>query len=407
MMKSRRRATGLAAALVIAGCTQGAPPEEAGGARFVEVGDGDTWTDVASRLVTCEGQSDVTAIADYLQEANPVIDEVGLSVGQIVAFDPGAVDLDSCELDAPSGDDELVAAGSAADSSDGSDNETVSEADGGEVAEAAVVAVEPASMSVLFEEDFADPDAMNRFRWQIHHKPSANGTPDEWQADHDEDCSAPPSLRTVSRPEEGNDPGDVAYICGPGGPETAHLMTTFRTTGYAQVAFSPNEIFDGVGTVCWDQNFTDLGSRRWTQLIVVPEETFHENDERLDYVKPGLEDGPGKSGVFLTDGVFMLVVQTGSTVTHVGQDIGEQNFRGYTNEDKKRRFRVCVEDLEDGTVRLELERETETEVRVMQGSLPDGPARVIFQDDTYNSTKSSSPVEAPFTWHWDNLLVAS
>ena len=405
MMKSRRRATGLAAALVIAGCTQGAPPEEAGGARFVEVSDGDTWTDVASRLVSCEGQSDLTAIADYLQEANPVIDEVGLSVGQIVAFDPGAVDLDDCDLDAPSADDEELVA--AQDPGDNTDGDIVTESDDDDVTEAAVVEVAPASMSVLFEEDFSDPDALDRFRWQIHHKPSANGTPDEWQADHDEDCSAPPSLRTVSRPEEGNDPGETAYICGPGGPETAHLMTTFRSTGYAQVAFSPNEIFDGVGTVCWDQNFTDLGSRKWTQLIVVPEDTFHENDERLDYVKPGLEDGPGKAGVFLTDGVFMLVVQTGSTVTHVGQDIGEKNFRGFTNEDKKRRFRVCVEDLEDGTVRIELERETETEVRVMQGSLPDGPARVIFQDDTYNSTKSSSPVEAPFTWHWDNLLVAS
>jgi hypothetical protein len=37
--------------------------------------------------------------------------------------------------------------------------------------------------------------------------------------------------------------------------------------------------------------------------------------------------------------------------------------------------------------------------------MPDGPARVIFQDVSYNPTKDSSPLVNPFTWHWDNISI--
>lgn len=260
-----------------------------------------------------------------------------------------------------------------------------------------------------FVETFEHPSSLDRFRWQIHHSPNFASTPSTWLGDHDLSCGPPSSTRTIKLPPEGPDPGDTAYWCAPGGPGTGHLMTTFSSSGYAQVGFSPDQKFSHVGKVCWDQNMTNLGNRKWTQVVVVPEAAFQNNDQRLDYVKVDIQgpNRPGASGVKLTPSVFLFSMVDGSTATYTGQNIFDVDFRGYKNSDKMRRFTTCITDLEDGRVRIELERENSTEVRTLDGAFPDGPARVIFQDDTYNSTKAAASVPNPFTWHWDNILISS
>ena len=48
------------------------------------------------------------------------------------------------------------------------------------------------------------------------------------------------------------------------------------------------------------------------------------------------------------------------------------------------------------------------------GSIPDGPIRVVFEDDNYNPDKHFSATEATdrdssglgYTWHWDNIQIS-
>jgi hypothetical protein len=58
-------------------------------------------------------------------------------------------------------------------------------------------------------------------------------------------------------------------------------------------------------------------------------------------------------------------------------------------------------------VKIELERASVIETRIQRGGFPNGPARVIFQDDTYNAPKSPPDLDVPnpFTRHWDNIVV--
>jgi hypothetical protein len=45
-----------------------------------------------------------------------------------------------------------------------------------------------------------------------------------------------------------------------------------------------------------------------------------------------------------------------------------------------------------------------TETRTGPGNLPDGPARVIFQDGSYNPDKHGGT--GGITWHWDNIQIS-
>ena len=184
-------------------------------------------------------------------------------------------------------------------------------------------------------------------------------------------------------------------------------MTSMNTTGYAQVDFAPNQAFTGISRVCWDVNQTDLGGRKWIQVVIVPEATFQANGGRLDYVTPLLQDDVAVGGIRITGETFLLEMFRGSTQTFVGQGTYDADFAGFTTSDKARRFRTCMTDLENGNIRFELERGSGTDVRDMQGSFPNGPARVIFQDDSYNSPKDVPATPNPFTWHWDNISIST
>lgn len=245
-------------------------------------------------------------------------------------------------------------------------------------------------------QDFSDPNAASTLQWQLH----TFGGFSSWSGDHDLMCGDANTSRTVNLPggDGINRPlGDTVYSC------RDHLMTSYNGEGYAQLDFSPNRTFNNISRVCWDQNMTDMGDRKWTQMVVVPEATYQSNGQRLDYIEPGFE-GPGANGIFpLPSQTFMLKLLRGSTQTYVGSNVKDENFLGFLTSDKTRRYKTCVTDLNNGTVRIELERNTTTEVRIQSGRLPDGQVRVIFQDVNYNPPKSGA---RSFTWHWDNLIVS-
>jgi hypothetical protein len=280
-------------------------------------------------------------------------------------------------------------------------------------------AAAPAAAGGQFTADFSSPEELHRFDWQVFHggvNPfPRTDQPRTWQGDHDASCGAPTTLRNVSLVgETGPGPvanaGDLVWWCAPGGDAAkGHVMTSIAGVAYVSIDFSPRQVFNNISRVCWDQNWTEMGGRKWTQVAVIPESVFNANGNRLDYVMPSLQGDVAVNGEYLSGGAFMLSMIRASTQVFVGQDFEWTDFGGFQTTDKARRFRQCIVD-QGGSVRLELERENGTEVRNVPGaSLPDGPVRVIFQDSTYDSVKGDmSQAEAvrTNTWHWDNVSIS-
>ena len=100
-------------------------------------------------------------------------------------------------------------------------------------------------------------------------------------------------------------------------------MTSLNTLGYGIASFSPRQVFEDVSRVCWTQNLTDLGGRKWTQMLVVPEETFQANGLRMDYVSPGFGDEgtPGGNQLIPPDEAFGLKVLVGTVIAFMGRRI--------------------------------------------------------------------------------------
>ena len=65
----------------------------------------------------------------------------------------------------------------------------------------------------------------------------------------------------------------LLWWCAPGGdPAKGHLMTGMNTAGYNIVWFSPKVEFTDVRRVCWDQNLTELGGGKWTQVVIATDD---------------------------------------------------------------------------------------------------------------------------------------
>lgn len=286
-----------------------------------------------------------------------------------------------------------------------------SDSDGADTAASAIGPDAAARSVVAFAESFDDPSSLDRFEYGVHHAWIANPTAMTWTGDHDESCGAADTVRTITNPTRSDD--GTTYYAGMG-PDVGvvywcrdHVMTSFNTGHYAQVALSPKQTFDAIDRICWDQNRTDLGSRNWTQLVVVPLDTYEANGGRLDYVSERLgQDGPGQFGIHPIDETFLMEFTDGGTVAQTGQFVVIDATDNWNTTDRAKRYTVCVDDLEDGTVRVELERDDGVQVRVVEGSVPDGPVRVVFQHDMYNPDKDPG-IPNGYTWHWDDVVIAT
>ena len=246
--------------------------------------------------------------------------------------------------------------------------------------------------------------------------------PGTWEGDHNNMCEPPTTSRTVH--QSGNIPpgnfyqmGEVVWWCAPAGPDTGHLMTSGHTAGYMHIDFMPDQVFPSVSRVCWDQNLTSMPTK-WTQVTVINEDQFQTDVDGsgpnlaggLNIVTPEQQAGPGQFGIRLTGDAFMFEMLQGSTQTFVGQDVIAQNYFGWTTQDEAARYKHCITDLENGTVRIEMFNRPDRpnpEVRVQAGSFPDGPARVIFQDVSYDPDQAGPVGDDHLTWHWDNIQVYS
>lgn len=248
--------------------------------------------------------------------------------------------------------------------------------------------------------------------------------PTSWPGDHaaGAPCGGPLTNRTVNWPDRPVGPdgvqrstsaGEAAYWCAPGGVATGHLMTAFLTHGYAHLDFSPKERFVDVRKVCWDQNVTNLGNRKWTQVTIAPTTMTDPVAPRLDFTYPGFRiGGPASWGLGLEYDAFMFASTQGNAEAFTGDS--RIHGSGYENDqtvsDKAKRVTTCLTDLRNGEIEVSQQRvDDSVTVTVLPGEFPVGESRVIFQDVSYNPDKAESPptVSNPYTWHWDNLFVST
>lgn len=272
---------------------------------------------------------------------------------------------------------------------------------------------------VLFSETFDSQASMARLGFQVHDGAGASLGKSEnpivpFLGDHDMGCGVPTTYRNLT-----NDltVASAVWWCAPGGDAAkGHFMTGMNTQSYVSIAFTPLTATGQVvifpastSKVCWDQNATDLGDRKWTQLAVISASRFTGN---LAIINPDFEVQFGQGAQPLAGDDFMFFNLRNSVQFFNGSNPKVTDYDGVKGiTDKAARYQVCIVDNHNGTVT----RTTTipgSHPSTLPGRFPAGNKVVIFQDESYHPDKSLSegagPVVQPFyTFHWDNLLVTS
>lgn len=246
-----------------------------------------------------------------------------------------------------------------------------------------------------------------------------------WLGDHDESCGGPTTQRVVDidadvpdwdtfgRSYQDFDP--MFWHC------RQHLMTGLVTVGYSIAWFSPKGYFENVQRVCWDTNLNEMSSRQWTQVLFVsPTDAEAYPSDRgsggfdLGFTNPTFRDQPGSpsTGILPVDDTL-----AGLKVEQGGYFGWFQNADEWTTDwnpsqpvhgfyDKAPRFQHCIEQLDADTVRFTQERPNDGLQQIdVPGQIPQGPVRVVFQDDNYNGPKGDRYTPEANTWHWDNIII--
>jgi hypothetical protein len=245
---------------------------------------------------------------------------------------------------------------------------------------------------------------MERFRKGVYQRgPDHDGftgaSGGTWQGDHGMNCS-PPSytsegLRTLQWDPDDSMAQRVAtsfFGC------TDHMMTSMGDVDFYSVTyFLPDRTFTDVSRVCFDVNLTNMGNRTWFKVGIVPTG----EPELFSDVQPASnlpEYGPNT--------VTMEWNSPGATQQTIidGHVIGERYTAG---TDKATRYNHCMTDNGNGTITATQDRGTGRLTATVNGSFPNGPATVVFQQHSYTPNKSEYAFQRPaYTFHWDNIIVS-
>jgi hypothetical protein len=189
-------------------------------------------------------------------------------------------------------------------------------------------------------------------------------------------------------------------------------MTSVNTEGYVIAWFSPKQTFNDVHQVCWDQNLTDLGGGKWTQVVFLTPNDIAGNSSDLGFTSPEFpaDAGPSSPRGDAPFGVKMF--RGGLDAWQNGAFAG--HLSGATTKDKAPRYQHCVTDLGNGRMSVSIAQPNGSVVKgEIAGSIPNGPIRVVFEDDNYNPDKHFSTSRAQprdgsglYTWHWDNIQIS-
>ncbi len=228
----------------------------------------------------------------------------------------------------------------------------------------------------------------------------------QWTEDHDLDCGMPTTQRTIeSRKLEGKPVrvdfavDEVVYLC------RDHLMSSMGDVdGYSIVWFSPKKQFvrSESKTVSWEVNVTDLKSRQWWEVSIVPTGTAF-----LSTV--GGLAGTANIDTYHQDAV---IVGNGPFGGEIRMTVDGKNQYGGSKAicgkfaldpeacaDKKIRRTFSVTDNNDGTLTIDYGGMF---TQTMAGQLPES-FQVFFKDHNYTPDKDGVPIG--HTWHWDSISV--
>lgn len=280
---------------------------------------------------------------------------------------------------------------------------------------------------VAYKNDFAAVDAMNSLEVGVHHRDPFVVSQTTWQGDHAStggvNCSALEQTRTIHRDR----PEDSIYMCHPGGdPAKGHVMTSVGdTSGYSWAWMMPKATFDDVVEVRWDVNITDLGTRQFTEVMIIPADNWTVDPSPMSSYDDGVASLPCLQEIFKFPCVdaapryadwdaigastfeqqLIIATPDGREVAAPGAPESDP-ARTSIRERRTHFFR----DNGDGTVTFGQEQSDGSYLTVTSaGAFPAGAVRVVFKDHNYTPLKSENGFpygHATFTWHWDDLTVS-
>jgi hypothetical protein len=231
---------------------------------------------------------------------------------------------------------------------------------------------------------------------------------------------------------------DYAFMqCAPGGnAASAHLMTAGNTEGYVIAWFSPKQSFANMQKVCVSVSMNYIGNGNWWQMLFLTdaEVAHHPQTDQgqtitqlaLGYTSPEFPRDGGPSTIQGTAGAgvkFNVNSESGDlgSARLVIRPWRNGSFGPYGSQfpsvpastaDKAPRYPVCVEDLENGTLRISGQTPQGAFTQTLVGEIPNNATRVVFEQDMYNPDKHYSNAfgvgsnEAPgYTIHWDDVTV--
>jgi hypothetical protein len=287
----------------------------------------------------------------------------------------------------------------------------------------------PAAASPQFEATFATASdfydqfdygysGISPFEWNGG---GNNGAVVSFHGDHDDACGAPTTSRQVELTQvDGElDYSQVFWHCTPGNdPTKGHVMTAVDTLGYNTAWFAPKPYFEGISQVCWDINITSMSHRKWTQVLFVGEadatrypSTRGSGGYDLGYTSPEFRQGAPNNDIFPQSGDLAgLKVLGGMFGWFQEQDTWTEQFAGAGQAgvdtlDKATRYKHCVSNNPDNTVRITQDSPIGPRSFDVPGQIPQGPVRVVFQDDNYDPAKDERYAADRLTWHWDNIQI--
>jgi hypothetical protein len=268
-----------------------------------------------------------------------------------------------------------------------------------------------------FYEDFQSAAGLDRFDWQLHtsgnspdqHLPIASG----FAGEHDMACGGPDTSRTIAGGQAGDAidvaGSDLIWWCPQG---AGHFMTAVDTGQVAVLSFTPKQTFVNVHQVCWEQNMNNLGEGKWPNLFIIPSGDVASHRGALHY-SAGPSFGLDPSEFTMPAGAFSFTWFRGTFTGWQGTG-GAYNrlFEQWGSSDDNMeptggpRHPICVTDLENGNIRYDVYQTKSGSVQsyTQPGSFPNGSAKVIFQDGSYNPNKHAGT--GHMTWHWDNIAIS-
>ena len=250
-----------------------------------------------------------------------------------------------------------------------------------------------------FVETFAGNTGLERFRTGVFHRDvdaqTHGNMSGSWQADHNihlDDCGNPhDNSHTVTKADRDG----AFYVC------REHMMTSVgHVDGYSVAWFSPDQTFTDQTRVSWDVNVTDLGTRQWWEVAIVPVDA--PDLSCISWLPCNVPEYPDGAVVVSNMNRKPWVWSNGNHRELTWRTICISNEFSLDPEgcgSKAIRRPWSVTDNQDGTLTVRFH----THQFTTPGSFPDGEFKVVFKDHNYTPDKDGKPIG--YTWHWDNIII--